>query len=140
METGREFLESSTIHGLFHISTSKSILAKLCWSLIVMAGFCTAGYLIHNSYSEWYQSPIASTISTQPIEDLEFPKVIVCPPEGSNTALNYDLMKEESLMTEQKRKELQEAVRDIFLIQPHLNFTETVIAQTNEDNIRHVEL
>ena len=36
-----------------------------------------------------------------------------------------------------RRRELQEAVRDIFLIQSHLEYTRQVMAETNEDNIRN---
>ena len=56
-------------------------------------GFSTAFYLINDSYVDWQASPIATSISTHPISELEFPTVTVCPPENSNTALNYDLMR-----------------------------------------------
>ena len=92
MEILREFLESSTIHGLTYISTSKSRAGKVFWALVVLGGFCCASYFINNSYVEWSASLVATTIHTFPIEDLPFPKVTVCPPKGSNTALNPDLM------------------------------------------------
>ena len=38
-------------------------------------------------------SPVMTTITTHSIGQLKFPTVTVCPPKGSNTALNYDLMK-----------------------------------------------
>ena len=43
-----EFLETSTIHGLSRIASSKMLL-RLFWSLIVLLGFTTAGYLITNA-------------------------------------------------------------------------------------------
>ena len=42
-----EFLESTTIHGLVYISTSRSQLAKALWICIIALGFGTAGYLIY---------------------------------------------------------------------------------------------
>ena len=69
METVREFLESSTIHGLAHISTGKvryifsckdtTILflqskpVKVAWLTIVLMGFLSAGHLISKSYTAW---------------------------------------------------------------------------------------
>ena len=43
--TLREFLESSTIHGLVHISTAKSRAARTAWAAIVVACFATAIYI-----------------------------------------------------------------------------------------------
>ena len=67
-------------------------MAKCFWTFIVLLGFCGACFLINSSYNSWNDSPITTTISTHPLDDLDFPLVTVCPPEGSNTALNYDLM------------------------------------------------
>ena len=87
--TLREFLENSTIHGLCHISTAQSRVARAAWVAIVVACFAVAISMISSSYKEWQESPVSTTISTHPITELEFPSVTVCPPWGSNTALNY---------------------------------------------------
>ena len=100
MEGIKEFLESSTVHGLTYISMSKSF-NKLVWIAIVCAGFLTAGYLINNSFSSWEKSPISTSIETLPISEVDFPKIMVCPPKDSNTALNFDLMKAENATIEQ---------------------------------------
>ena len=92
METLKEFVESSTIHGVSYISRAPSKPAKAFWLLVVAIGFSFSIYLINHSYVEWKASPITTSISTHPISKLDFPNVTVCPPEGSNTALNLDLM------------------------------------------------
>ena len=89
----RDFLEGSTIHGLVHISTAKSKTARATWVAIVVACFAFAIHMITSSYKEWQESPVSTTITTHPITDLEFPTVTVCPPRGSNTALNHLLEK-----------------------------------------------
>ena len=76
----KDFLESSTIHGLVHISTAKSKTAKATWLAIVVAFFAYAIQIINNSYKEWQESPVSTTITTHPITELEFPTVTVCPP------------------------------------------------------------
>ena len=83
-----DFLESSTIHGLVHISKGKSKSVRAVWGVIVVACFAFAIHMIIDSYKEWQESPVSTTITTHPITELEFPTVTVCPPRGSNTALN----------------------------------------------------
>ena len=104
-----QFLETSTIHGLGHIVRSQSKIAKCLWTLTVFSGFFAAGLLINNAYIQWGSSPIATTISTHSIATLPFPEVIVCPPKGSNTALNHDLVKVAG------RNENKEQVKDAML-------------------------
>ena len=106
MEGIRTFLESSTIHGLTYISSTRKY-GKAFWILVVIAGFATAGYLIHSSFESWYDSPIKTTVETLPISDIKFPKVTVCPPKNTYTDLNYDLMKAENItLTEEMSDEL----------------------------------
>ena len=103
--TFREFLESSTIHGLVHISTAKSKAARAVWVVIVVACFATAIYMITGSYKEWHESPVSTTITTHPITELQFPEVTVCPPRESNTVVNQALRKVESVnFTEGERQ------------------------------------
>jgi hypothetical protein len=73
--------------------------------MIVCLGFCGAGFLINSSYSAWQESPVATSITTHPITDLDFPTVTVCPPKGSHTALNYDLMKANDTSLMMKHRE-----------------------------------
>ena len=103
----REFLESSTIHGLVHISTAKSRAARVAWVVIVVASFAFAISMITNAYLEWHQSPVSTTITTHPITELQFPTVTVCPPRGSNTAVNHLLKKVKHVnFTEEERQHL----------------------------------
>ena len=84
------FLESSSIHGLNHISTSKRY-HKLFWITVVIFGFTGAGIIIYEAFQSWEDSPVKTTIETRPITDLTFPKVTVCPPRDTYTDLNFDL-------------------------------------------------
>ena len=105
MEGVKEFLESSTIHGLVYIATTRR-LARLLWILIVAAGSVGAVILIQQSFSSWASSPITTTIDTRPITDLDFPNVTVCPPRNSFTTLIPDLLRARNINLEvEKRKE-----------------------------------
>ena len=90
MDNFNEILGTSTIHGLYHVSTTKSYL-KMFWTLIVFSGFITSGILIDQSFKTWSENPIVTTIETVPIENVTFPNVTVCPPKNTYTNLNYDL-------------------------------------------------
>ena len=91
MEGVRTFLESSTIHGLTYISTTRKY-ARLFWIIVVTAGFVGASFLIKESFESWSVSPVKTTIETLAISEITFPKVTVCPPKNTFTDLNYDLM------------------------------------------------
>ena len=83
-----DFLDNSTIHGLQYISMEK----KFFWAALVSVSFYIATALIRSSIIAWDESPISTNIETLPISEVMFPKVTICPPEGSNTLLNYDIM------------------------------------------------
>ena len=96
LEGIKDFLESSTIHGLVYIVTTRK-LVRLLWVLIVIGGFSGASYLIYESFQDWTDNPISTTIETKPITEITFPKVTVCPPKNTYTDLNYDLMMIENM-------------------------------------------
>ena len=125
MEGVRTFLESSTIHGLSHISSTQKF-ARVFWCLVVMSGFTVAFLIIQESFSSWSESPIKTTIETLPISEIKFPKVTVCPPKNAYTDLNYDLMLTESMiLTESMRDEMFEYAFDVLMedIYPRTNWT-----------------
>ena len=137
--TFREFLESSTIHGLVHISTAKSRTGRAAWVAIVVACFATAIYMITGSYKEWQESPVSTTITTHPISELEFPTVTVCPPRGSNTALNHLLEKVKNVnFTEKEKQELLDISKKVFLEIPNKQHSKDVSALLSSENIRSI--
>ena len=105
MDSVGTFLESSSIHGLAYISTSRKF-AKVFWIIIVFGGFTFAGYMINNSINSWAERPIKTTLETRPISEIKLPKVTVCPPKNTFTDLNYDLMLAENItVTDEMRQD-----------------------------------
>ena len=132
----KEFLETSTIHGLAYISSAPSKVSKLFWFSVGVFGFSLAIYLINDSYVDWQASPIATSISTHPISELEFPTVTVCPPENSNTALNYDLVRAKNItLNERDREGLVNATTQFLIDQPSEDFVHLARSLLNEENI-----
>ena len=105
MEELTKFLEVSTIHGLSHIASDKK-LSRLFWVFIVIGGFTGASIIIFESFSNWKENPISTTVETLPISELTFPKVTLCPPKDSFLNHNQDLLQAEKVMlnVESRRK------------------------------------
>ena len=60
----------------------------------------------------------------------------VCPPWGSNTALNYDLLKAENKsLTEKDREDLKEEIYQMFLQSPHESHVSLMQALINPNNV-----
>ena len=91
MEGVRAFLESSSISGLNHISTTKKC-ARAFWIVVVLAAIIMSGLLIFESFESWSKSPVRTTIETLEMREIKFPKVTVCPPRNTFTDLNYEFM------------------------------------------------
>ena len=137
--TFREFLESSTIHGLAHISTSKSKAGRLAWVVIVVTCFAIAITMITSSYKEWQESPVSTTITTHPISELEFPTVTVCPPRGSNTALNHLLEKVKDVnFNDEERQELLGISNEVFIKIPNKKFAKQMAELVSDDHMRSI--
>lgn len=112
MQGIKDFLESSTIHGLTYISTTKKIV-KLFWIFVVIFGFTGAGVLIYQSFEAWAQSPVSTIVETMPISKITFPKVTVCPPKNTYTNLNYDLTHIVSKRSKQPENETKSENEDL---------------------------
>ena len=108
MEEFRTFLETSTIHGLGWIASTKRYL-RLAWILVVIGGFSAAGYMIFSSFKSWKDNPVTTTIETLPISEITFPNVTVCPPKGTSTNFNFDLLQSEKMkINDEGRNKLTE--------------------------------
>ena len=113
--------------------------AKILWFLVVCCGFVAAGILIGKSYKEWQENPIATSITTHPIDNLDFPKVTVCPPKDSNTALYHDLVKAgNGSLSDENRRKLKEAAYEIFIEQSHRKYAKMMVAHLHMGNMDQV--
>ena len=82
---------------------------------------------------------MATSITTNPIEELDFPIVTICPPEGSNTALYHDLVKAgNGSLSEEDKKALKESAFKIFLELSHREYVKRTLATSNKGNVDQV--
>ena len=134
MHEFRSFLESSTIHGLTYISSTRKYV-RLFWIFVVITGFSAASFMIYESFQAWEESPVSTNIETLPITEITFPKVTVCPPKDTYTDLNYDLMMTENMnISNEVRNNLLNYARN--LLKDHLHHVVmTNFSKISEDNL-----
>ena len=113
----------------------QTALEKFGWFCLVCFGFLGAGVLIHSSYSKWQESPIATTITTHPLENLDFPIVTVCPPKGSHTALHPDLIRADNASLGANEREKLRSVIQGILKNSTLDYAESMLEATNPANL-----
>ena len=128
-----------TPYGLVYISRAKSREAKAVWVAIVVACFAFAIHMIADSYNEWQESPVSTTITTHPITELDFPTVTVCPPRGTNTALNHILEKVKDVnFTEEERQELLDLSKEVFIRIPNRKQANMISDLLTINNMRSI--
>ena len=137
MDYIKTFLESSTVHGLAHIPSTKK-LVRLFWILVVILGFTGAGILIYQSFDDWNKNPVTTTIETLPIAEASFPKVTVCPPRNTLLDLNYHFLTiRNKTLPETTRIKLLEHFADHFQQKDFKNTLESIGKIKEKDSYRN---
>jgi hypothetical protein len=74
---------SITIHGVYFIGESRTIIGKILWAIIVSFGIFGASVIMYDSYKFWGDHPVKTTITQIPIETVNFPSITICPLDGT---------------------------------------------------------
>ena len=74
------FAENSSIGGLPQLADSKSWTGRIYWIAVVATSWIFTAYLINEAFVDWANNPILTTTETHRISDIQFPKIVVCPP------------------------------------------------------------
>ena len=75
-----KFAENSSIGGLVHIAGSKTWAGRIYWILVMATSWILHIYLTSETFIEWDQNPVSTLTETGTTSDVEFPKIVVCPP------------------------------------------------------------
>ena len=110
------------------ISSTRSYV-KLFWILVVVGGFAAAIWMIFESFENWRQKPISTTVEIVPISEIIFPNVTVCPPRNLFLNLNYDITKSENVKL---NKDLRNKLLDYSLDVIQQEFYKEVMANLRE--------
>ena len=82
---------------------------------------------------------MSTTITTHPITELEFPTVTVCPPWGSNTALNHLLHKVRDVnFTDEMRTTLRSIAKEVFIEIPDKKNRNQMMGLLSLENMRSI--
>ena len=79
------YLENSSICGFSHISASKTKIERVFWLIMSLGSAAGAGYFIWEAFDDWRLYPISTITETFPINQAQFPKIVVCPPKVAFT-------------------------------------------------------
>ena len=113
MEHITEFFDTSSINGMSMILRTKSI-ARIFWIVVIIGGFSGAVFMIYESFGNWRQNPISTTIKTFPISNITFPNITVCPPRNLFLNLNKDIKNSENItMKKNIRNKLIDFAQDV---------------------------
>ena len=134
----REFLETSTLHGLVYISKAESVWGKILWTISVILSFSLAVVLINISFANWAAQPVSSVISTHSVRNLKFPNVTICPPKGSNTALNYDLLRLRKTFNTSEKEQMVDDVRAIFTENARQGYFTDLLQVVGLENLKRI--
>ena len=83
-ENTQEFAESTTIHGFAYMAEKKHSAWRPVWVIVVVLALAFTTWQVTSLYKEWQDEPVVTTLETvaEPIEEIEFPAVTICP-QGS---------------------------------------------------------
>ena len=78
--TIKSFFTESYFHGFKYLATTDHFLSKFLWLIVLSTSFSTSIYLIQDSYSDWQNNPIITSIDTleSPLKEIQFPTVTFC--------------------------------------------------------------
>ena len=74
-----EFFSSTSIHGFSYISNKQSRSTRTIWTIIVLAVFGVAAYLVYQTLSGFNTKFVSTTIETKSIKEYAFPAVTFHP-------------------------------------------------------------
>ena len=95
----RDFLESSTIHGLVHISTGKNIFIRCVWGIVLVACFSCGIYMIESAVESWVDNPVVTSVDTKAIEQvLRSPLAKIFTPHTIFTLDRYSCQKSQFVL------------------------------------------
>ena len=128
-----EYLEATTVHGFSYINRRNSLCTRIFWTVIIVAGFSMAGFLIVESLNDWESNQTITTLDSiaTPIQEVQFPTVTVCPHEESppdnwsflEKFLNALAFTGEDAITENLRSDIEDILMQLLLKMIHICFT-----------------
>ena len=95
-QTAKNYAEQTTIHGFWYLSQANHGIEYILWLIVVSTSVFFSVYHTCTLYSQWQQSPVVTTLESisQPIREIEFPAVTICPQGSLYESLDAVLFKQ----------------------------------------------
>ena len=92
-----EYSEYSTIQGIIYIFQSRqSLVGRIVWVSIVAFMLLLGSYWSIQSYIDWQNNPVLTTVQTTayPVKEIEFPAVTICGQGMSDDVISAAMFKQ----------------------------------------------
>jgi hypothetical protein len=92
-----EYSEYSTIQGIVYIfQTRQSLVGRIVWVIIVAFMLLLGSYWSIQSYVDWQNNPVLTTVQTTayPVKEIEFPAVTICGQGMSDDVISAAMFKQ----------------------------------------------
>lgn len=80
-EGPRQWAEVATTHGIYYVFEKDVRSSSRCvWAVICIALSCLAAGMIRQSYADWKENPVLTTVETTglPLDKIDFPAITIC--------------------------------------------------------------
>ena len=128
LETMNEFADSTTIHGFSYAADKKHSPWRPAWVIVLVVALVFTTFQVKTLYQEWQAEPVITTLRTvsQPIEEIEFPAVTICPQGSRQEILDSVLYRQfkryirnkqvdhSTLTLEEMTKQLDDFLQDMY--------------------------
>ncbi|CAG9767422.1 unnamed protein product [Ceutorhynchus assimilis] len=106
----REYCDYTGIHGLKYIGEKRSLLEKICWTIIFGLSLTTCISVVYEVFKKWQRSPIIVNFASEQVNifDITFPAVTICPEtQVYSDHFNYSFILRRSLNESISKDELK---------------------------------
>ncbi|XP_060598498.1 amiloride-sensitive sodium channel subunit alpha-like [Ruditapes philippinarum] len=105
-DTLKDMAESSSLHGITKIVSSRQIIVKVLWSLLVLAAFSVFSIQLYYLFNTYYSYPVQTSVKLD-FDSIAFPAITLC---NMNPVRKSKLDNSEELTEVLKSKDNQQSV------------------------------
>jgi hypothetical protein len=93
-KTIKDFLQTSTLHGVPNIVRTERIILKLIWTIAFIASACTCSYMVMKTLVTYLEFEVVTKINVANEMPAVFPMVSVCNIHPFNTNHSFEFMRD----------------------------------------------
>ena len=75
----REFVDSTTLHGIRYVFMKRQIFIRLIWMVLLMSSGGYYIFTVYGGFTKYYGRPVTTLLSRKRLREMDFPAVTICP-------------------------------------------------------------